>query len=120
MRARVLPHVTIGAQYFPNEVNRVLSANLFHNMPAVTFESSLAYAKNSRGCLVGRARRNLLQHLDFPAGKAAAARKGSPSDFGRFILPLPASPSVNRFDHTLNDQTRIHLLFDEVIRAIPD
>src|ERR1700728_3738710 len=79
-RARVLPRATIGAQYFPNEINRILGAELFHNMPAVTFESSWAYAKNSRGCLVGHARRNLLQHLDFPAGEEAAARKGSPPD----------------------------------------
>src|ERR1700733_5025249 len=119
MRTGVLPRATIGAQYFPNEFDCILGSKFFHNMPAMTFEGSRAYSKNSRRCLVGRARRNLFQHLDFPAGEAVAARKGSPPDFRRFVLPLPALPSVNRFAPTLHDQTGIHPFLDEVTRAIP-
>ena len=89
-------------------------------MPTMTFEGSWAYFKKSRGYLVGRTRRNLLQHLDFPAGKAVAARKRSPSDVRHLVVSGSALPfpSANRFEHTLNDQTGLHPFFEEVTRTI--
>src|ERR1700685_3858041 len=118
--AGVLRPAAFGTQHDVNELNCILGAELLHNVLAMRFDRSTAYSKGLRGFLIRRARHNLRQNLDLPAGQKGAPGKMTPSDFRRRVRLLSAGPSGNRLTHTGDDRSDIGLLFYKIARAIFD
>ena len=91
-----------------HEIDRILGAELLHDVPAMHLYRSPAYPEIPGRLLIRGGGRYLAQHLNFPARELVAARKISPSDFGRLVLRPAAWQSRERRLHALDNRIRVY------------
>src|SRR3977135_215339 len=112
--------VALGSHHDADEIGGIARAELLHDVGTVIFDGARADPEVASGFLVGRARRELLQHLAFAPRQGFTPGKMERCDAGCGILCPPPRIGPDCLLQPGNDFAAPERLFDEVQRAVFD